>query len=58
VTQILSYLGCYTSDLIVRLLPVTCGSSIYHPRDFQEFWRLLSSGTNYWAFQGFMRAQS
>jgi hypothetical protein len=58
VIQILSDLGGYTSDLIVRLLPVTCGSPIYHPREFQEFWRLPSSGPNYWAFQGFRRAQS
>jgi hypothetical protein len=40
-----------TSDLIVKLLLVTCGSPIYHPREFQEFWRLPSPGLNYWHFR-------
>jgi hypothetical protein len=51
VIQIFSDLGGYTSDLIVRLLQVTCGSPIYHPREFQEFWRLPSSRPNYWHFR-------
>ena len=51
VIQIISDPGGYTSDLIVRLLQVTCGSPIYHPREFHGFWRLPSSRPKYWHFR-------
>jgi hypothetical protein len=56
VIQIFSDLGSYTLDLIVKILLGACGSAIYHPREFKEFWRPPSSRPNCWALQGFRRA--
>jgi hypothetical protein len=36
---------------------VTCSVPIYLPSKFQGIWRPPSSGPNYWALQGFKRAQ-
>jgi hypothetical protein len=47
VIQIFSDLGGLTSDMIVRLLQVTCGNLIYHPRELHGFWSSPSSRPNY-----------
>jgi hypothetical protein len=57
VIQIFSYLGSSTSDLILKLLLGACGSPIYHPREFQKFWRPHSLRPNYWNFRDSRRAQ-
>jgi hypothetical protein len=57
VIQGFSDLGGSTSNLILKLLLGVCGSPIYHPREFQELWRLPSARPNCWSLQGFRRAQ-